>query len=292
MGTVTVRVTDSGGTSTTTSVTYTVGSPLLLGASNADNATEIATYEGRFGTLKIRRSYNQPSDDLPATWAACAAGIDANRRASVWSFKPNVVSVAAGGYDARIRTFLASIPRDGFVKWLLMHHEPEGEIKSGAFTTAQYKSAQARWSGLVKETARTDLVPAVCFAGTQTFDGQTAFTADDLTPAGMAVTFDAYNKWPQSGFAWKELSDRAGLQVAWAKASGRRWGISETGCYEDTSQPQRKTTWTRNAVDFVRSNGGEFFCYWDNAFASDPNQTLRRLHSSTQHIAAWRELSA
>jgi len=267
-----------------------------LGASNSDTAAEISTYEGRYGPLKIRRSYNQPPDDLPASWSACAAGIDAGKRASVWSFKPNVVSFAAGTYDTKARNFLTSIPRDGFVKWLLLHHEPEGEVKAGTFTAAQYKAAQARWDGLVKQTGRPELVAAVCFAGTQCFDGQTlqshGFAADDLCPPGMAATFDAYNKWPQSGFQWRELSDRAGLQATWADASGRRWGISETGCYEDTAGPAKKVAWTRAAVDWVRQSGGEFLAYWDNAFSSDPNQTYRRLHSSAQHIAAWKELSA
>jgi hypothetical protein len=264
---------------------------MLLGTSNADNTTELNAYVSRFGPLKIRRSYNQPPDDLPATWAACAAGMDAGKRASVWSWKTDIPAVATGGRDTRIRAFLASIPVDGYRKYLIMQHEPEGEIKSGLFSAAQYLTAQTRWNGLVKETGRADLLAMVCFAGTQTFDGQTAFHADDLCPTGMAACFDAYNRWPQSGFAWKDLSDRAGLQAAWANASGRRWGISETGCYEDSTQPQRKTTWTRDAVAWARAQGAEFFTYWDNAFASDANQTYRRLHSSTQHIAAWRELT-
>lgn len=269
---------------------------LLVGASNADTAAELAAYEGRYGLMLLRRSYNQPPDDLPPTWAACAAGMDAGKRASVWSFKPNVPAFGTGAYDPRARTFLASIPADGRPKWLLLEHEPEREIKNGIYTPDQYKAGQARWDGLVKETGRPDLLAAVCFAGTQCFDGQTrrshGFDADDLAPEGMAVTFDAYNRYPEAGAAWKDLADRAGLQAAWANAGGRRWGISETACYEHPDGPARKVTWTRSAVAWAREQGAGVFTYWDNAFGSDPDKTKRRLHSSPQHIAAWADLAA
>lgn len=270
-------------------------STMLIGASNVDNTTELSAYEGRYGPLQLRRSYNQPADDLPPTWAATVAAMDVNKRASVWSFKPNIPSFATGGYDAKVRAFLGTIPEDGFEKWLIIWHEPEGELKLGQFTPAQFKTAAARLDVLVKETKRSDLIAAVCFAGTQCFDGQTlrshGWEADDLAPDGMAVTFDAYNKYPQTGFAWKEASERLGLQAAWANASGRPWGITETGCYEHPDGPEVKVQWTQNAVKWAREQGARFFCYWDNAFPSDSDKDARRLHSSPEHIVAWRDLT-
>ncbi|HEU4544427.1 MAG TPA: N-acetylmuramoyl-L-alanine amidase [Jiangellaceae bacterium] len=269
---------------------------MLLGSSNVDNATELAAYEGRYGPLRIRRSYNQPAADLPATWAGTAAAMDVGIRASVWSFKPNVASFATGAYDTRARAFLDSIPVDGYRKIPILHHEPEDQIKKGLFTPAQFKAASARWDALVKATGRLDLLAMVCFAGTQCFDGQTlrshGWDANDLTPEDMAVCFDAYNAWPEAGRQWREASERLGLQAAWASASGRRWGISETGCYEHPDGPAIKVQWTRDMVSWADSEGAEFVTYWDNHFESDPDPNKRRLHSSPEHIEAWRELTA
>ncbi|HEU4541181.1 MAG TPA: hypothetical protein VFR23_08650, partial [Jiangellaceae bacterium] len=161
MGTVTVRVTDSGGSTTTRTVSYTVssldGQTMLIGSSNVDNATELSAYEGRYGPLKVRRSYNQPADDLPPTWAATVAAMDVGKRASVWSFKPNIPSLATGGYDAKFRAFLGTVPEDGYEKIIIIWHEPEGELKAGLFTPLQFKTAAARCDVLVKETHRPDL---------------------------------------------------------------------------------------------------------------------------------------
>lgn len=291
MGTVTVTLETLAGNAVA-GASYSIGSKLLLGSSNIDGPADLSAYESRYGPLKLRRSYDQPATDLPSSWAASAAGMDANKRGSVWSFKTNISATASGSRDARMDAFLATIPVDGRMKYLIMQHEPEGEIKSGQFTASDYKAAQNRWNNRVKATGRLDLLAMVCFAGTQTFDGQTAFTADDLCPPGMAACFDAYNKWPESGFQWKELSERAGLQVQWAKASGRKWGISETACYEWTDGPQRKLDWTNNAVNWVQSQGGLFLTYWDKNFGSDPDPVKRRLHSSTQHISLWKNLTA
>lgn len=301
--TVRVTVTDRAGNRASRDVTVVEQTRMPVGSSNIDNATELNTYESRFGPLKVRRSYNQPSDDLPASWAASAAAMDANKRASVYSFKPTVPSFAAGAYDARVKTFLGSIPTDGFPKWLILWHEPESEIKDGLFTPAQFKSATARFDNLVRGTGRGDLLAMVCFAGTQCFDGQTAklgWDADDLVPPGVAVCFDAYNRYPEPGFQWREASERFALQLAWARARGARWAISETGCHEYRTNPlseptpvydtSRKVTWSKNAVAWASSEGAEFFCYWDNSFGGE-DPLARRLHSSAQHIACWRDLT-
>ena len=279
---------------------------MLVGASNADNATELAAYESRFGPLRVRRSYDQPTAGVPASWSACVGATDAGTRASVYSFKPSVAAVAAGDAAtvARLRTFLGSVPKDGFRRYLCLWHEPEGEIKDGLFTVAQFRTATARWRDLVAETGRPELVPVVIFAGTQCFDGQTqrafGWDADDLTPPGVAVGFDAYNRYP--GDPWRSLQYRFQQQVDWAKAGGRRWGVSETGCYEyqtgtnpDGSpvyDSALKVTWTAQGVDWARANGAEFFTYWDQAFQGDVDKLARRLHSSVAHINLWRSINA
>lgn len=309
MGTVTARVADSTGHTAAASAGYTVDARRMpLGASNVDNAAELAAYEQRFGRLHVRRSYNQPEDGIPATWAASAAGADVGRRTSVYSCKPDIKALAArqAAVMARARGFFASIPVDGYGKVLILWHEPESEIKQGLFSPVQFYTALVVWDELVRDTGRPDLAAGICFAGTQCFDGQTmrryGWDADDLAPPKILACFDAYNTYDgQDPADWRELPVRFGRQAQWANQTGRRWGISETGCYEwrtgTTSgggpvyDPAHKVAWTTSGLAWARAQGAEFVCWWDNAFTADADKNARRLHSSPQHIAAWRALN-
>lgn len=293
MGAVTARVRDSAGHSAQATVPYAVTAPMPIGSSNVDNATELSAYTGRYGPLQVRRSYDQPGQfggsGIPATWSQTSAAALPGSWAHVHSFKGNVPQTATGQHDARLAGLVASIPQDGRLRWLILWHEPEGEIRSGAFTAAQFYAAQVRFRDILAAAARPDLTQMVCFGGDGCFTGVLPFTADDLVPPGVHACFDAYNRYPTS--PWRELSERFALQVAWAHARGKRWGLAETGCYEHPDGPHRKTAWTTAGVAWARAQGAEFFTYWDNAIDTDPNPLLRRLHSTPEHIAAWRALT-
>lgn len=291
-----VTVTDRAGNTAVRDVVVVEQSAMLLGSSNVDNAAELAAYVGRYGPLKLRRSYDQPGDfggsGIPASWSQTAAAALSGGWSHVYSFKGNIAQVAAGQHDARLAALVASIPAvPGVRYWLILWHEPEGEIKAGQFTAAQFYAAQVRFRDILAAAGRADIAQLVCFAGEQAFNGSLAFDADDLVPPGVGVSFDSYNRYPQAGTVWRELRERFALQVAWAQARGARWAITETGCYEHPDGPHRKVAWTGNGLIWARANGAEFVTYWDQAFGSDPNPTLRRLHSSPDHIALWRSLT-
>jgi hypothetical protein len=313
MPTITVRAADNGLTLDGT-LTYTITvtrRPMLLGSSHVDSGTALAAYQTRYGPLRIARRFESPGK-FPTAWNTTKAAVDVGHRSVAWSFKPYIgdvpaIAAIATGVPAavaQLRGLLDSIPTDGHRHYLCLWHEPEGEIKKRLFTVAAFHDASARFGQLVRDTGRDDLTAMVIFGGTQCFDGLTerefGFAADDLAPAGMMAGFDAYNLHDGGAdtYPWRDLSYRMRLQVEWAKASGRRFAITETGCHEYRTgtdadgdplyDPARKVAWTLTGLAWAEAQGAEFVAWFDGAFDSDTDKIARRLHSSPQHVAAWR----
>jgi hypothetical protein len=122
--------------------------PPLCGINVNDRAAysaRLATF-GRIGTARVFHS-----GMLPVRWTWVNDGLSDSRRSQV-SFKVPPAALASGTYDATITSWLDSIPH-GWTVWLTFWHEPNNELRDGAFTPADFLAAWHRLSRLVRTTS-------------------------------------------------------------------------------------------------------------------------------------------
>lgn len=237
---------------------------MLVGAASANLAgSDFDALDAAAGPFTVRRSYDT---GIPATWDASVAGIDVGKRASIWSCKPDLAQLAAGSLDTTIRALVASIPTT-HVCWLTAWHEPDGKIRQGAFTLAQYQPAFARWCAVVKQAAIDFGKPHVYTAQIlEAWSGQTpqaGTTYADLWPGDGLVDcygVDGYSNTGSTDALW-------GPARSFATSKGIPWGIAEVGCGTAID-----TSWMSDQAAYASTHaaGGQhtkcaWFCWFSNS---------------------------
>lgn len=236
---------------------------MLVGAAGvALNGSDFPALDAAAGPFTVRRSYDT---NLPATFAGSVAGMDVGMRASVWSCKPDLAQLASGALDTAIKAFVASIP-DTHVAWLTCWHEPDGKIRKGQFTLAQYVPAFTHWCQVVKAAAVTYSKPHVYTTQIhEAWSGQhpaAGTTYGELWPGdGLVDCFavDGYSNTGSGSALW-------GPAVTFATSKGVPWGIAEVGCAGTMD-----TAWMQAQADYATTHkaGGQhtrcaYFCWFSN----------------------------
>lgn len=203
-------------------------SAILWGAATDNlSGSDFPADDLQFGPLTIRRSYQPAAVGMPASWAACNAGVDVGRRASAWSGKPTMSSVASGALDGQILTFLRSIPKT-HVAFVSIWHEPDGKIKDGVFTLSTYKTGFARFCSLVQQVKAEGWPHLYSFQCVTTWSGTNptpGTTYADMWPGDGLVDcygLDGYSHVGSQASLW-------GPGVDFAKAKGIPWCVPEIG---------------------------------------------------------------
>ncbi|MFD0856548.1 hypothetical protein ACFQ07_30195, partial [Actinomadura adrarensis] len=229
--------------------------------SGSDTAAKDASY----GPLTLRRSYQPEAPGMPASWAACNAGVDVGVRASAWSGKPSISSVANGTLDGQILTFLRSIPKS-HLAFVSIWHEPDGKIKDGLFSLSTYKQAFARFCGLVQQVKSEGWDHLYTFQCVTTWSGTNpspGTTYADLWPGDGLV--DVYGLDGYSHVGSRETLWGPGVQFALSK--NIPWCIPEIG-YGATGTTS--VSWMNDQIDYIVNTaaGGQhtrcaFACWFD-----------------------------
>ena len=186
-----------------------------------------------------------------------------------YSFQLPRAELAAGTWDDRLRTFIASTPPNVV---LTNHHEPEQEIEAGQFTFEQFRRAQLRLDRLVDEQNAIDggtrKVSVILMISTFTgFQGRNAANywptvARDGDTVDV-ISADVYNA-PHgtgttvplgytTGTNWKSPATLVRPVLSFARLNNTDWAISELGLLEDVNNPQRRATDMRGVVDIARA---------------------------------------
>ena len=186
-----------------------------------------------------------------------------------YSFQIPPAQLVAGTWDARLRTFIASTPKNVV---LTNHHEPEQEIEAGQFTFAQFRAAQLRLDRLVDQQNALDggtrKVSVILMISTFTgFQGRNAANywptvARDGDTVDL-ISADVYNA-PHgtgttvplgytTGTNWKSPATLVRPVLSFARLNNSDWAISELGLLEDVNNPLRKSQDMRGVVDIARS---------------------------------------
>ena len=239
---------------------------ILWGAATDNlSGSDFAADDTQFGPLTIRRSYQPAAAGMPGSWAACNAGVDVGVRASCWSGKPTMSSVASGALDGQILAFLRSIPKT-HVAFVSIWHEPDGKIKDGVFSLATYKTGFARFCSLVQQVKAEGWPHLYSFQCVTTWAGTNpspGTTYADMWPGDGLVDcygLDGYSHVGSQASLW-------GPGVAFATSKNIPWCIPEIG-YGNTGT--QSVSWMNDQIAYVTTTkaGGEHsrcaFACWFN----------------------------
>jgi Glycosyl hydrolase family 26 len=182
-----------------------------------------------------------------------------------WSPDPEFtwVDVAEGKADALIDARAKAAVAFGSKILLSFSHEPENDVAMG--TPADYVAA---WRHVVSRF-RKDGATHVRFVLILMSSTYNQGKAGRWYPGSRYINVvgaDGYN-WhgAEAGQRWRAVKDIFRLGNRWAKARGRRFMITETGCLEDPADPHRKENWFLAAARWLAKKGNSAgFVYFNS----------------------------
>jgi hypothetical protein len=270
----------------------------LLGGYTRDPAW----YAANVGPTFIRRCYDA-AFSYP-TWQQTAAFKTFGAVPQDYSFQLPPSDVASGVADAKLRTFLATTPKDLI---LTNYHEPEPWVDAGKFSAADFRASIVRLSTLVRAQNALDggkrRVSVVLIYNTvYGFKGRDPLSYwPGRDPNGVnyadLISFDTYalphnTNTPgvpvgfTDGVKWQSAKVLLDPSIALAKQIGSPWMLSEVGILEDVTSPTHKGQAMTDVVNYARLHGAVTVEYWD-AVGSRADWQLR---NGANAISAWKAI--
>jgi hypothetical protein len=251
MGTVTARVTDSGGRTASASVAYTVGSPLLLGATAppAETAASLAA----FPAIRYMRDFGDDGPDADALPELPAHN-------SLKMTVPSTVTVHVGWKDdvEELSTWMNGLTRPILLTW---YHEPMGNISPTA-----YKATATRMVQIISGHPKRSLILGNGPVATRYWLDEGAGNPDDWAYPGMSFYgVDCYNGWNDR---YRTAAQMFGVVFGKlrAKYPGIKLVIPEYAAERATTDPsgQGRAQMMRDHVAYLRAQPDVLACAWWN----------------------------
>ena len=281
------------------------GTPTLIGASSRD----WAWFDRAVGPQEVYRGFD--GGFTSATWGLVPYKLahGSSGRMNDYSFRIPPAALARGDYDARLTTFLASTPKTINVTNI---HEPEQEVEAGEFTFAAFRRAIARLNALTDAVNAADggtrtvsvILMVSTFRGFRgrnaenywptaakgdggTADLQAADVYASVHATGTAGTPEGYT----DGVNWVDPAVIFAPVIAFARAHGTDWAVSEFGYLEYKGQPNRRGDALRTAVAVARAGGGYRPALWVNYFDNSGGRADWRLRHTQPPIPSTSDTS-
>ena len=248
---------------TSTSTTAVAEMPTLVGAAvqpvgdQSYRDARIAA-DQRYGNMEAVRYFDP---NLPNSWTKIKSDVGDNP--VVFSFKASPQAINAGTYDAQLRAWFAGAPTDQ-VNWWSYNPEPETDISSGRYTSAQYKAAWSRLNRLADAAGNTKLkstLALMCYtlSPASKRDYRNYYVADAVD----VMSWDCYN-WGHKQGIYADPSTSFDKVVALSRTTGKPWAIAETGSVlvgSDTGAG--RADWLRKVGRYADANNARFVTYFD-----------------------------
>ena len=242
----------------------------------------LARTDRTLGKLDIVRVFYSEAPDM---WPGKAPG-----RNLVVSFKLPPKAVAAGQYDAQMRNWFASAPRNLDIYWVFWH-EPENDIEDGLFTAAEFRAAFARLSELAR-AARNPRLKATLVLMSYTTRESSERNWRDYYPGSRAVDifgWDVYNR-PDRETAYTPPQELLGIQLDIAKSLGKPFGIAEIGSViAPGDDGSGRAAWLSQVGQYLKQQQAVFVAYFDHAWNGGADDY--RLDDPAA-LRAWAEIRA
>jgi hypothetical protein len=249
-----------------------------LWTGDGSNAVQALSREtASFGRPDVVRTYYT---GMPAAWPG-SAGVSGGP--VVVSFKAAPKDVMSGRLDGQFTTWFATAPKDRPIFWSYFH-EPENDVESGAFTTADYRAAWTHLAGLADKANNPQLHANLILMCWSLNPGSHRNWQDYFAGAGVIDTigWDCYNKSFSKG-SYGDPASMLGQAVSTSKAAGVNWAVAELGskmAAGDSGAGRAK--WLQAIGGYARANGAAYITYFNSTVGGD----FRLLDAPSQ--AAWR----
>lgn len=234
---------------------------LWIGAAvnQPDNGvSSFLTASSAYGPFRIRRSF---SPGLPDSIASTPAASDAkNNIITFLSVKPPSISgVAAGTYDAKIKSLAKSFPTD-HTTYLTMYHEPENDM-----TGPQFVAMFRKFYKLVK-AENPNIQVGTVHMSYHWRPGASATSDMSSWWVGSAYTdfigVDDYNDATTSGRTNAETDPAFQRWYTWAAAKDKPLAVVEFGRLENPNDSSARADELLETEAWLRDNGFFMFLYW------------------------------
>lgn len=262
---------------------------ILWGSSvwNDPGETKAAAYarvKAAFGTHEIVRHFSSGAAEWP-TWLPK----DANAHIS---FKYDAKGILAGTYDANLIQFFSGLSSTAKIYWTYFH-EPEDDIRDGAFTAQEYRDAFDHIIDLQKTLNKPNLVPTLCLMSYSLTPESKRNWRDYLPSKVELLSWDGYYRDNMGNDVSKVFSAVRAIAVE----TGKPWAVAETGVNKAKQSgainemfpaETRKMLLTNLARDISQTNPKPVYVSY---FDSDPPHDLTysdwRISDDTSMVAAW-----
>jgi FlgD Ig-like domain len=249
----------------------------LFGASI--NPTNLGQETSEFGHMAIVRTYYP---GLPSSNAWTTGLPASNKSAVIVSFKAQPTTILSGQDDGALSHFFDTAPTGNPIYWSY-YHEPEGNIRDGEFTLADYKAAWAHVVSLANAAHNPDLHSTLILGGYD-FSPSAHRNWKDYLPGGGIISTLGWDAYPP-GSAKNENPIAAppdtfmAQEIAAAKSVGLPYGFAEFGL----STPAGRPAWLSGVGNYLLHSGAVFATYF-NGNAQYP--TLKLTDSAS--VAVWK----
>ncbi len=212
----------------------------------------------------------------------------APRRNVVVSFKLEPVDVLAGKFDAEMRTWFETAPRDLDVFWVYFH-EPENDIEEGSFTAEEFRAAFARLDGLA-DTARNPRLRSTLVLQSYTTRPESGRDWREFYPGSDVIdvfAWDVYNR-PRRTGGYGAPEELLGEPRRIAESVGKPFAVAELGSVlvpgDDGSG---RAVWLRSIGEYLIATRAPFVTYFDFSWNGGADDYRLRDPQSQQVWAAF-----
>ncbi|GAB3415727.1 CBM96 family carbohydrate-binding protein [Flindersiella endophytica] len=221
---------------------------------------------------------------LPA-WKGSKA--DTAGRAVNVSFKYNPSDIVDGTYDAYLRSWFKSVPRDRTVYWTY-YHEPEDNIRAGEFSAAGYRNAWKHLKQLADQAGNPHLHSTLVlmqwslskesgrdwrdyYAGPETID---------------VLGWDVYNyKSRVDKGEYRTPAEMFDQIIQISEQENRPWAVAEFGSHlAKGDSGAKRAAWLRASAAYATRHKALYVAYFDLDWSTG-DYRLR----DTASQAAWQE---
>jgi hypothetical protein len=233
------------------------GSGILFGASvtaGATGQTFFNTTQATAGPWSVARRYQ--SGLFATTFAADSSGCadDIGKRMTVYSCKPDMTTMANGGYDARLTGFANSIP-DSHPTVMICWHEPDVKFRQAGFDIPLWKQANTRFMSVLKALGKPHLYTAICLTNWSAIGGVPVSSQPPafwFGPDGASRLIDivAWDMYMTSNTITTAAHEQAAM-VAFTDSHGAGYGISEIGIHDAVTNFTNVATWMHSQSDYA-----------------------------------------
>lgn len=237
-----------------------------------------------FGHVGVVRHFRP---GLPLDWESENAQ-QLRERTLVTSFKAHPTEITSGELDNFFLNWFKTAPSDQTIYWSYFH-EPEDNINSGEFTSAQYRAAWKHLAELEQKACKPNLHSTLILTEwTMQPSSKRDFRVYDAGPEYVKVlAFDPYNgaTSPTRDF-YEPAAELLGPIVEKMEADGRPWAIAELGSRQIVSDKDGKgrAQWLTSVANYAEKHDALFVTYYHSVAKGGD---FRLLEPNAN--AAWRK---